>query len=76
MFWLKDYLLISTLKNQSGNIVTDPSEKAEILNNQFKSVFTIEDTTSIPDKGTSPYPSIIDINITVNGVRNLPTNNL
>ena len=41
---------------------------------QFKFVFTTEDTTSIPDKGTSPYPSIKDINVTVNGVRNLLEN--
>ena len=46
----QDSIGIGTLKNQSGNIVTDPSEKAEILNNHFKSVLTIEDTTSIPDK--------------------------
>ena len=29
------------IKNQSGNIVTDPSEKAEILNNHFKSLKTL-----------------------------------
>ena len=69
----QDSIGIDTLKNQSGNIVTDPSEKAEILNNHFKSVLTIEDTTSIPDKGISPYPSITDIDITVN-VRNLLKN--
>jgi len=45
----QDKIGIGTLKNQSGSIVTHPSEKAEILNNQLKSVFTIEDTTSIPD---------------------------
>jgi len=67
----QDNIGIGSLKNTSGSIVTDSSEKAEILNNQFKSAFTIEGTSCIPDKGTSPYPSIPDIDITVNGVRNL-----
>ena len=52
-------------------MVTDSTEKAKILNKEFKSVFTIEDTSTIPDKGTSPYPSIPDINVTLDGVRNL-----
>ena len=67
----QDNIGIGALKNQTGNIVTDSSEKAEILNEQFKSVFTIEDTTCIPDMGVSPYPPISNIDITVNGVRNL-----
>ena len=37
----QDSIGIDTLKNQSGNIVTDPSEKAEILNNHFKSLRTL-----------------------------------
>ena len=52
-------------------MVTDSSEKAEILSKQFKSVFTVKDTSTIPDRGVSPYPSIPDIVITLNGVRNL-----
>ena len=46
-------------------------KKAEILNRQFKSVFTAEDRSTIPDKGTSPYPSIPDIDVTLDGMRNL-----
>ena len=70
----QDNIGISALKSQTGNIVTESSEKAEILNDQFKSVFTVEDTSCIPDKGTSPYPSIPDFDITSNGVRNLLEN--
>ena len=62
---------IGTLKNQANDMVTDSTEKAEILSKQFESVFTTEDTSSIPDTGTSPYPSIPDIDITLSGVRNL-----
>ena len=59
----QDNIENSALKSQTGNTVTESSEKAEILNNQFKSVFTVEDTSCIPDKGTSPYPSIPDFDI-------------
>ena len=52
-------------------MVTDSTEKAEILSNQFESVFITEDTSSIPDTGTSPYASNPDVDITINGVRNL-----
>jgi len=50
---LQDNIGIGALKSQAGNIVTESSGKAEILNDQFKSVFTIEDTSCIPDMGTS-----------------------
>ena len=70
----QDNIGISVLKSQSGNIVTESSEKAQILNNHFKLVFTIEDTSCIPDKGISPYPSIPDFDITSSGARNLLAN--
>ena len=67
----QDNVGIRVLKNQANDMVTDSSEKAEILSKQFKSVFTVEDTSTIPDRGISPNPSIPDIIITLNGVRNL-----
>ena len=67
----QDNVGIGALKNQVNDMVTDSTEKAEILNKQFKSVFTAKDTNTIPDKGSSPYPSIPDIDVTLNGVRNL-----
>ena len=67
----QDNVGIGALKNQANDMVTDSTEKAEVLNKQFKSVFTVEDTSTVPDKGTSPYPSIPDINVTLDGVRNL-----
>ena len=36
-------------------IAETPVEKANILNEQFTSVFTVEDTNNIPGKGPSPY---------------------
>ena len=40
---------IIELKDTSGQITTDDSEKAEILNNHFASVFTSENTDNIPE---------------------------
>ena len=40
----KDSVGISTPKSQNSSVVSDPTEKSEIFNHQFKSVFTIEDT--------------------------------
>ena len=45
---------ISVLKAPiDGCTITDPSEKADILNQYFKSVFTEEGSKNIPHKGTS-----------------------
>ena len=41
------------------------------MNAQFQSVFTIEDLTIFPEKGPNPYPSILDITITSNGIAQL-----
>ena len=45
--------------------------KADILNEQFTSVFTNEDNRDIPDKGFSPYPAMPDILISQNRVQTL-----
>jgi len=42
---------IAPLKNKDGFIHSDAKTKAEILNDQFQSVFTQEDTANVPDKG-------------------------
>ena len=63
---------ISTLKNpQDGHTVTDPLEKANILNQHFKSVFTTDDNTTIHDKGPSLFPSLPQFQITEQGVYNI-----
>ena len=67
----QDNVEIGALKNRANDMITDSLEKAKILSKQFKSAFTVEDTSTIPDRGISPYPSIPDIAITLNGVRNL-----
>ena len=65
---------IGSLKAPNGDVATEPFDEAEILNNLFKSVFTLEDQHSVPDMGISPYPSITSIEITRQGVINLLAN--
>ena len=57
---------IPSLQTESQTAYTD-GDKANMLNNQFKSVFTIESTPP-PDKGPSPYPSMPDIKFHTNGI--------
>ena len=52
-------------------MATDSAEKAEILSEQFKLVFTVEDASTMPHKGSSHYLTIPHIDVTLNGVRNL-----
>ena len=47
---------------------SDTSSKAEILNNQFHSVYTKEDLSNMPSKGDSPHPTMDNIHVGVNGV--------
>ena len=66
---------ISVLKAPiDGHTITDPSEKANILNQYFKSVFTEEGSKNIPHKGTSLYPSIPTFEITTQEVYNILSN--
>ena len=56
---------------REGRTHADPKTKAEILNDQFSSVFTREDTDSLPSMALSPYSDAPDITIEPNGVAKL-----
>ena len=58
---------------ENGILFSDTSQKAEILNKQFSSVFTSE-TTPAPSLGNSPHPSMPDIKVTESGVLKLLSN--
>lgn len=45
---------VAPIRNTGGFLPSDPQAKANILNDQFKSVFTTEDTSHAPDKGHKP----------------------
>ena len=49
---------VAPLKNKDGFIQSDAQARANILNQQFESAFTAEDTTAIPDKGSSDIPKM------------------
>jgi hypothetical protein len=64
----RESINIPTLRVDSKISATD-AEKAQILNDQFSSVFTREDASQKPpDKGPSPYPQIDDLTVEPNGV--------
>lgn len=70
----KDSTGVSALK-KDGIAYSDALTKAELLNEQFSSVFTCEDINSPPTiMGPSQYPDIPKLTITQNGVAKLLRN--
>jgi len=61
---------ITALK-QNGRLFSNDSDKAELLNNQFYSVFNQDDTSSFPDLGPSPHPPMADIVFSSAGIEKL-----
>ena len=51
--------------------MTGAQEKAELINQQFTSVFTHENTSTLPDLGASPFFTIVENIISVDGVDKL-----
>ena len=51
--------------------MTGAQEKAELINQQFTSVFTHENTSTLPDLVASSFPTIVPDNINVNDVEKL-----
>ena len=62
--------MVSPLK-ENGQLHSDSRRKDEILNNQFCSVFTSEDTTNIPKLPGPPNTEMPKFEITVQGVTEL-----
>ena len=58
---------ISALKS-NGNLITDSLSKAEILNSQFKSVFTPQSGNTFPQLPGTQFPKITPLHISENGV--------
>ena len=64
----QDSNAVSALKGPDGLLHSDTPSKAEILNNQFHSVYTKENLSNIPSKGDNPHPLMDNIHVGVNGV--------
>ena len=61
---------VSPLKANNGVVYSDSVNKANILNEQFLSVFNKnEETATIKDKGPSPFTSMEPITVSTDGVR-------
>ena len=58
---------MSALKS-NGNVITDNLSKAEILNSQFKSVFTPQSGNTFPQLPGTQFPKIKPLHIYENGV--------
>ena len=54
---------VAPFRKDDGFLYSDTETKAEILNDQFYSVHTREDMTSMPEKCQSPYPDMPGIHI-------------
>ena len=52
----------------NNKAVTDSLGKANILNSQFKSVFTTENLDNLPCMGESPFPDVPNIQVSTEGV--------
>ena len=63
----QQYFGVSDLRCAAG-LASTALEKANALNDQFVSVFTLEDVTSMPDLGPSTLPDVSEIEITEPGV--------
>ena len=63
--WENKLLLI---KVTNGNVTTDSLSKAEILNSQFKSVFTAQSGNTFPQLPGTQFPKIKPLHISENGV--------
>ena len=65
---------MAPLRDNDGLIYSDPKKKADILNNQFSSVFTQEPDDELPDIGTSQHPDMPPLTIHEAGIRRLLLN--
>ena len=54
--------------NIAGNIISDDKQKAEVLGNQFKSVFTHEGNSKLPNLNDSSHGKILKLTISFKGV--------
>ena len=62
---------VAPLKDTDGLLHSDTPAKPEILNNQFRSVYTKEDFDNLPSKGPSPHPTMPNIQVNSNGIKKL-----
>ena len=65
-----DNIGVSPIRDE-GRLQSHPRKKAELLNRQFKSVFTQEDASNIPEPSGPAQPPIEELSIENKGVQKL-----
>ena len=65
---------VAPLKTDSGTFTDNSKEQAELLNKQFQSVFTKEDTHTFPQMDGPQYQKIYELKISTEGVEKLLKN--
>ena len=73
LFWKyvksqKQEILGISAHKSNGNVITDSLSKPEILNSQFKSVFTPQSGNTFPQLPGTQFPKIKPLHISENGV--------
>ena len=66
----RDHTGIASLQSDD-TLVTNSLDKAELLNQQCKSVFTNEPLSNLPHKGASPHLTMPEISVTCQGIKKL-----
>ena len=66
----KDSSDVAPLK-ENGKMHEDPEDKSNILNRQYESVYTKEDTNNVPSPSGQPYQPMEEITVTEHGVPKL-----
>ena len=67
----RDSNSVGPLRAPDGQTYSSPGRKANILNDQFASVFTVEDEDDMPELEPAPFEAMPGIEIHVNGVAKL-----
>ena len=62
---------VSSLIDKNGFLQSDSTKRAEVLNDQFVSAYTKEDTERLPSKWPSPFSAMRKIIVIRNGVTKL-----
>ena len=65
----RDNCGVSPLRDHEGKLCSAPSDKANILNKQYESVFTKENPNFVPSPSGNPFPEMDKIEISEEGVK-------
>ena len=65
---------IPAIKDGSGRIITDPTEKANLLNSYYSTIFSCKDDIPHIQGGNNTNPFVVDINTIRRRIRSIGKN--